>query len=174
MAPTATRSGVWRQECLLRAGGYRSKTELALTMLKRVLERGHLKAGSVAADDAFGVSPSFLEGFSALGIRYVLDFPVGFTVWPLEPAWTSGEYQGFGRPPKPRLRDGQRRTMEQRSDELLEESWRDITVAQGSQGARSYLFSAQRCPGSPGPKSTGWYGRCCPGSGSGWLSCFGG
>ena len=34
--------------------------------------------------------------------------------------------------------------MEQRSDELPEEAWREITVAEGSQGPRSYLFSAQR------------------------------
>ena len=74
----------------------------------------------------------------------MLDVPSGFTVWPPEPAWTSAEYQGFGRPRKPRLRDGQRRTMEQRSDELPEEAWREITVAEGSQGPRSYLFSAQR------------------------------
>ena len=39
--------------------GYRSKTELALEMLGRVLERGHLRAGWVAGDDAFGMSPSF-------------------------------------------------------------------------------------------------------------------
>ena len=120
--------------------GYRSKTE----MVGRAQERGHLKAGWVAADDAFGMSPSFREGLAALGMWYVLDVPSGFTVWPPEPAWTSAEYQGFGRPRKPRLRDGQRRTMEQRSDELPEEAWREITVAEGSQGPRSYLFSAQR------------------------------
>ena len=34
--------------------GYRSKTELALEMVGRAQERGHLKAGWVAADDAFG------------------------------------------------------------------------------------------------------------------------
>ena len=123
--------------------GYRSKTELALEMVGRAQERGHLKAGWVAADDAFGMSPSFREGLAALGMWYVLDAS-GFTVWPPEPAWTSAEYQGFGRPRKPRLRDGQRRTMEQRSDELPEEAWREITVAEGSQGPRSYLFSAQR------------------------------
>ena len=39
--------------------GYRSKTELALEMLRRALELGHLRAGWVAADDAFGMSPSF-------------------------------------------------------------------------------------------------------------------
>ena len=124
--------------------GYRSKTQLALEMLQRALERGHLRAGWVAGDDAFGMSPSFREGLAALGMRYVLDVPGGTTVWPLEPAWTSPEHQGIGRPRKPRLVGGQRRTMEERSDELPEEAWREITVAEGSQGPRSYRFSAQR------------------------------
>ncbi len=123
---------------------YRSKTKLALEMLARALERGHLKAGWVAGDDAFGMSPSFREELAALGMRYVLDVPGGTTVWPLEPAWTSPEYQGIGRPRKPRLKGGQRRTMVERSDELPEEAWREITVAEGSQGPRSYQFSAQR------------------------------
>ena len=123
---------------------YRSKTELALEMLERARELGHLRAKWVAGDDAFGMSPSFRDGLAAQGTHYVLDVPGGSTVWPLEPAWTSAEYQGFGRPRKPKLRDGQRRTMEQRSDELPEEAWREITVAEGSQGPRSYQFSAQR------------------------------
>ena len=123
---------------------YRSKTELALELLKRALGLGHLKAGWVAGDDAFGMSPSFREGLTALGMHYVLDVPGGTTVWPLEPTWTSPGYQGSGRPRKPRLRDGQRRTREQRSGELPDEAWREITVAQGSQGPRIYRFSAQR------------------------------
>ena len=124
--------------------GYRSKTQLALEMLQRALERGHLRAGWVAGDDAFGMSPSFRERLAALGMRYVLDVPGGTTVWPLEPAWTNPEHQGVERPRKPRLVGGQRRTMEERSDELTEGDWREITVAEGSQGPRSYLFSAQR------------------------------
>ena len=57
-------------------------------------------------------------------MRYVLDVPGGTTVSPFEPAWTSPEYQGSGRPRKPKLRDGQHRTMEQHSDELQDEAWR--------------------------------------------------
>ena len=34
--------------------------------------------------------------------------------------------------------------MEERSVELAEEAWREITVAEGSQGPRAYCFSAQR------------------------------
>ena len=124
--------------------GYRSRTQLALEMLQRALERGHLRAGWVAGDDAFGMSPSFRERLAALGARYVLDVPSSTTVWPLEPVWTSPAYQGRGVPRKPRLVGGQRRTMEERSDELPEGAWREITVAEGSQGPRSYLFSAQR------------------------------
>ena len=81
--------------------GYRSKTQLALKMVERALERGHLRAGWVAGDDAFGMSPSFREGLAALGMRYVLDVPGGTTVWPLEPAWTSPEHQGTGAPASP-------------------------------------------------------------------------
>ena len=124
--------------------GYRSKTELALELLERALELGHLRAKWVAGDDAFGMPPSFRDGLAAQGMHYVLDVPGGTIVWPLEPSWTSVDYQGFGRPRKPKLVGGQRRTMEQRSDELPEEAWREITVAEGSQGPRSYRFSAQR------------------------------
>ena len=51
---------------------------------------------------------------------------------------------GIRASPQTQAADGQRRTMEQRGDELPEEAWREITVAEGSQGPRSYLFSAQR------------------------------
>ena len=81
-------------------GDYRSKTELALEMLEQALELGHLKAGWVAADDAFGMSPSFRDGLAALGMRYVLDVPGGTTVWPLEPAWTSPGISGERAPPQ--------------------------------------------------------------------------
>ena len=137
---TGARRRGWRRE----RQGYRSKTKLALDMLQRAQERGHLRAGWVAGDDAFGMSPSFREGLAALGMRYVLDVPAGFTVWPPEPERTSPAYQGRGAPRKPRLVGGQRRTMTERSDELPGDAWREITVAEGSQGSRSYLFSAQR------------------------------
>ena len=113
-------------------------------MLEGALLRGQLKAGWVAADDAFGMSPFFRDGLTTLGMHYVLDMPEAFTVWPTEPEWTTPVYRGRGSPIKPRLVGGQRRTMEQRSKDLPEDAWREITVAQGSQGPCSYQFSAQR------------------------------
>ena len=80
--------------------GYRPKAELALGMLARARERDHFRAKRVGGDDALGMSPPFREGLGALGMWYVLDVPGGTTVWPLEPTWTSPEYQGSGRPRK--------------------------------------------------------------------------
>ncbi len=147
---------------------YRSKTELALELLERALGLGHLKAGWVAGDDAFGMSPTFRESLADLGMRYVLDVPGSTPVWPLELAWTSSGSPGSGRSRKPRLREGQRRTMEQRSDELPDEVWREITVTQGSQGPRSYMFCAQRVrvtrKGQPGQEAWAVYRRNLDGS----------
>ena len=123
---------------------YRSKTDLALEMLEQVRARGCLSAGWAAGDDAFGMSPAFRDGLAAQGMQYVLDVRPDMTVWPLEPVWIEPAYQGFGRPRQPRLRSGQRLTMAERSLALPEESWREITVAEGSQGPRTYRFGAQR------------------------------
>ena len=123
---------------------YRSKTDLALEMLEQARARGCLSAGWAAGDDAFGMSPAFRDGLAAQGMQYVLDVRPDMTVWPLEPVWIEPAYQGFGRPRQPKLRSGQRLTMAERSLALPEESWREITVAEGSQGPRTYRFGAQR------------------------------
>ena len=116
---------------------YRAKTELALEMLERERERGHLSAQWVAGDSAFGMSPSFREGLAAAGAWYVLDVRPDMTVWPLEPAWSAPAYQGFGRPRKPKLLREQRLSVEGRSLALPEEAWWEVTVAEGTQGPRN-------------------------------------
>ena len=123
---------------------YRSKTELALEMLEGARASGHLQAQWVAGDSAFGMSPTLREGLSAHGLHYVMDVRPDMTVWPLEPTWSKPAYQGNGRPRKPRPMREERQTMSERGAALPEEAWREITIAAGSQGPRTYLFSAQR------------------------------
>ena len=125
--------------------GYRSKTELALEMVGRAQERGHLKAGWVAAGRRLrdvAVLPGGPGGPWGCG-----------TCWTFRPALRCGRrslpgpvrsIRDSGVPANPGCETVSGRTMEQRSDELPEEAWREITVAEGSQGPRSYLFSAQR------------------------------
>ena len=132
------------------------------------MELGHLRAEWVAGDDAFGMSPSFREALAALGMRYVLDVPGSTTGLVLGVGLDQSGISGVRAPRKPKLRDGQRRTMEQRSDELPDEAWREITVAEGSQGPRSYMFSAQRVritrKGKPGEEAWAVYRRNLDGS----------
>ena len=138
---------------------YRSKTGLALEMLEQDRARGCLSAQWVAGDDAFGMSPAFRDGLAAQGMQYVLDVRPDMTVWPLEPVWSKPAYQGFGRPRQPRLRSGQHLTMAERSLALPEESWREITVAEGSRD-RGPTGSAPRGSGKPGTGSlVKWLGQ---------------
>ena len=123
---------------------YQSKTELALAMLERAQARGYLEAQWVAGDSAFGMSPPLRAGLAEIGMRYVLDVRPDMTVWPVEPSWTNPPYQGNGRPRKPRPLRQERQTMAQRGEALPEEAWREITIAIGSQGPRTYRYSAQR------------------------------
>ncbi len=113
-------------------------------MVEEAQARGYLKAQWVAGDSAFGMSPALREGLAATGMLYVLDVRPDMTVWPLEPTWTDPPYQGNGRPRKPRPRREERQTMAERSQALPAAAWREITIAQGSQGPRVYRFSAQR------------------------------
>ena len=91
-----------------------------------------------------GCRPCCGREFRAAGMHYVLDVRPDLTVWPLEPAWTNPSYQGMGRPRQPRLRREERQTMAQRSLALPAAAWREITIAMGSQGPRTYRYSAQR------------------------------
>ena len=121
--------------------GYRSKTELALEMVGAGTGAGPPEGWMGRGGRRLAVLPG---GPGGLGDVVRAGRSVRLYGVAAGACLDQAEYQGFGRPRKPRLRDGQRRTMEQRSDELPEEAWREITVAEGSQGPRSYLFSAQR------------------------------
>ena len=124
--------------------GYRAKTDLALEMLREARARGYLSAQWATGDDAFGMSPEFRDGLAAEGMQYVLEVPPDTPVWPLEPTWSRGAYQGHGRPPRPKPLPEERQTVQERSLAQPQEAWRQVTVAEGAQGPRTYWFSAQR------------------------------
>lgn len=123
---------------------YRSKTELALAMLRQAKAWGHLHAAWVTGDDAFGVSPEFRRGLEREGLRYVLEVPGYLPVWPTEPVWVTPPATGRGRPPKPRPRAGQRQSVQERRAVLARAVWRVLTVKQGAQGPRRYRFAFAR------------------------------
>jgi SRSO17 transposase len=123
---------------------YRSKTELALSLLRRAKALGQLQAAWVTGDDAYGVSPDFRDGVAAEGWLYLLEVPGDTPVWPIATAWEVPTYSGFGRPRKPLPSPGQRRKAKERAAALKPEAWEQVCVGEGTQGPRVYRFAAER------------------------------
>jgi SRSO17 transposase len=123
---------------------YRSKTELALTLLRRAKALGQLVADWVTGDDAYGSSPDFRDGVAAEDLVFVLEVPSTTPVWPLATAWDRPTSSGFGRPRKSRPAPGQRREARERAAALGSPAWRAVWVAEGAQGPRVYRFAAER------------------------------
>ncbi len=123
---------------------YRSETELAREMLAQAQSLGALTAAWVTGDDAFGKSPSFRDGVAALGLTFVLEVPSDTPIWPVEPTWETPVYSGKGRKPAPRPVASERQEVRQRAAALPPEVWQEITVAEGTQGLRTYRFAAER------------------------------
>lgn len=108
--------------------GYQSKSELALGLLRRAQEKGALRADWVLADDDYGKSPAFRDGVAALGLWYMLEVPSNTLVWC-----------------KPTAEEPSARfEMRERAAAVPAECWQAITVAEGEQGPRTYLFAFER------------------------------
>lgn len=123
---------------------YRSQSELALDMLQQAQAWGHLRAEWVTGDDEFGKSPTFREGVTAAGWRYVLEVPGNTPVWPETPTWETPLPSGRGRPPQPRPVVSERQEVRERVVGISAEVWQELTVGEGAQGPRTYRFAAER------------------------------
>ncbi len=126
---------------------YQSKAELALTLLRQVRTAGHLTGQWVTADEGYGQVPSFRDTLEAEHWLYVLEVPCSTPVFTrlaraAVPAWS-----GRGRKPsQPRLVAGEPEALsvEAVTTQLAPADWRELTVAEGAQGPRTYQFAAQR------------------------------
>ncbi len=65
-------------------------------------------------------------------------------MWPVDTPWATPAYSGRGRPPQPQPVATERQEVRERAAALPPEAWRPITVAEGAQGPRTYLFACER------------------------------
>jgi SRSO17 transposase len=127
--------------------GYQTKAELGLGLLRRARQAGHLTAEWVTADEGYGEVPSLRDTLDAEGWRYVLEVPCNTYVFtqPAQvavPAWA-----GRGRQPtQPRLVAGAPgpQSVAGVAASLTAADWHELTVAEGTQGPRTYQFAALR------------------------------
>jgi SRSO17 transposase len=120
---------------------FRTKPELAVEMVTQADERG-VPFRWVTADSVYGDSPTFVQGVRQRGKWYVVDTSADARVWLEEPTVLPAGRKG------PRGRTTTRpkvTTKPERVDEVVARlpttAWRQLTVAQGSQGPRVYEYA---------------------------------
>jgi SRSO17 transposase len=127
--------------------GYQSTAELGLSMLGQVRAQGHLAGQWVTGDEAYGKVPTLRDDLDNEGWLYVLEVPCSQPVFS-QPAKTEvPAWSGHGpHPTKQRLVEGEPgpQAVEVVAASLTEADWQLLTVAEGAQGPRTYLFAAQR------------------------------
>ncbi len=126
---------------------YQSKAALALDLLRQARAAGHLTGDWVAGDDAYGMVPTLRDALDAEDWRYVLDVPATTPVFDQPALAEVPPWSGRGgKPTKPRLAPdaAPARTVAAIAVGLPASAWRDLTVAEGAQGPRTYQFVA-RC-----------------------------
>ena len=129
------------------AGGYQSKAELGLALLRQARAAGHLQGDWVAGDDAYGMVPTLREALDSEGWRYVLDVPETTPVF-TQPAQTVvPPWSGRGRgPTPPRLAPGapSPQTVQAVAAGLAPAAGPELPGAAGAHGPRSSQCAALR------------------------------
>jgi SRSO17 transposase len=129
------------------AVGYQSKAELGLAMLRQARARQQLVGRWVTADEDYGKVPTFRDALDGEGWWYVLEVPQLTPVFAEPAAAAVPAWAGRGRKPtKARLVDGAPAavTAAAVAAGLAPAEWRELTVAAGEQGPRTYRFAARR------------------------------
>ena len=126
---------------------YQTALELALAQLRRVRQEGQLQGQWVTADVHYGEGQDFRDALNTEGWLYVLEVQRTTKVFAQQSRAEIPARRGHGRhPTRLRLVEGEPgpQTVEEIAASLIASDWQVLTVAEGSQGPRSYQFAARR------------------------------
>jgi SRSO17 transposase len=138
---------------------FQTKPQLAVQLLRRIVERKSVPARWVAADALYGDSPAFRDDVAALGLWYFTEIACSTLIWRRHPAVIIPPWSGKGRKPtRRRLKTPSNRAY--RVDELLRRlpktAWVRGTIKEGSKGPIVCDFAFVRVTecrqGMPGPR----------------------
>jgi SRSO17 transposase len=126
---------------------FQTKPELALTLLRQLVERGVLPFQWVTADALYGDTPAFLDGVAALGKWYFAEVACSTRVWWRRPEVYVPTRSGRGRrPSKARLRYPYQRP--HRVDAIVRRIparvWQHYLIKEGSKGPLICAFAFLR------------------------------
>jgi SRSO17 transposase len=116
---------------------FQTEPQLALEMLRGLVEREAVPFWWVVADEHYGMSPAFLDGVAATGKWYLAEVPAATKVWEGEPKIEPVGRGPRGRPRKyARVAAGAPKAQEVRqiAARLPARAWRRFTIKEGSKG----------------------------------------
>jgi len=112
---------------------FRSKTQLALDMLKIAQQRG-IQFGYVGIDGGYGKEPAFLRGVDEQGCRFVADVHCDQTIYRHDPEPQVPEWSGRGRKPIHRKSQCDAQRVDQWAAAQAPETWQRLTLREGEKG----------------------------------------
>jgi len=141
---------------------FKTKIELAMEMLDRAKERGHLLFQWVSGDCAYGDAHEFRKHIAGMGKWYCFEVSSDTHVWTDDPAWKVPPIikNRRGRKPKhPKPTDGSPPavTVSSLLSSCADNQWQRICLREGDKGPREFAFARLRVfekwNGKPGPAS---------------------
>lgn len=137
-----------RQACGLPEGlSHQTKPEIALDMLKKVLERGVLASKWVAADALYGDSSDFRDGIAQMGQWFFVEVRCTTHIWLEKPEVELPPWKGRGRrPTRLRLKDPEQTTSQvnQFAQQLPAKTWVPARIKEGAKGPLVCEFACLR------------------------------
>jgi SRSO17 transposase len=135
---------------------FRTKPRIAAELVRNLAVTGTVALDWVVADSEYGRAGHLLDELELLEQRYVLEVPVTWVCWTVDPATCVPAYSGRGRKPTAPRRDAAR-TAAEVAAELPASAWTALRVREGALGPLVFEFAAVRAWGlrhrKPGPPS---------------------
>lgn len=122
---------------------YRAQNEIAIDLLRRVRENGHVHFDWVTADAHYGDDGNLLDALEADGQRYLLEIRADKTFWTVDPNQEIPAYGGSGRPPTRPRRD-QVKSAAAIAEAIASDQWRALNLRDGAKGPVAYEFARVR------------------------------
>jgi SRSO17 transposase len=126
---------------------FQTEPQLALEMVRGLVERQAVPFRWVMADEHYGMIPAFLDGVAATGKWYFAEVPASTTVWLGQPQVEAAGRGPLGRPRKyVRVASGEPQAEEVRQIalQLPPHAWRRATIKEGSKGPIGADFACVR------------------------------
>jgi SRSO17 transposase len=135
---------------------FRTKPQIAAELVRNVAVTGTVTLDWVVADSEYGRAGHFLDALEHLEQRYVLEVPVSWVSWTVDPAGCVPAFSGRGRKPTVPERKAAR-TAAEVAHALPASAWTALRVREGALGPLVLEFAAVRVWGirhrQPGPPS---------------------